>query len=344
MTVAPAGSAQPRGAQLGSCEAVLAQVYDAGLFDLDGVLYVGPDVVPHAAEAVAAARAAGLRTAFVTNNASRRPVEVAAHLRALGIPAQPEEVATSAQAGVRLLREHLPAGATVLVVGSDGLAAEVADGGFTPTRQAGPAVRAVIQGYSAQTAWPDLAEAAIALGAGALWIAANADATLPSPRGPVPGNGALVAALRVATGRDPLVAGKPEPALHLESMARVGAARPLVIGDRLDTDVLGAVRGRADSLLVLTGITDLLAAVSAPAGRRPTYVASDLRGLLAPQPAVSLVEGAVRCEEAAASYDDGCIRVVGTGTPALRAACALGWRSADLGRPVRAVTGLVGSG
>lgn len=336
------GATEPeRGHALGSSDQPLAQVYDAALYDLDGVLYVGGEAVPYAAASVAAARAAGLRSAFVTNNASRRPAAVATHLTELGIPATAADVVTSAQAAVRLLHGLLPARATVLVVGAQGLYDEVAEGGFVPVWEATDDVAAVVQGYGPQTGWASLAEAAVALRRGARWVATNADSTLPSPRGPLPGNGALVAALELATGLTPLVAGKPEPALHLESVARVAAQRPLVVGDRLDTDVLGAVRGGADSLLVLTGVADTLAAVQAPSGRRPTYVAWDLRGLLAPQPEVTLAGGVARCDGAQAELEGGVITVRGSGTAALRAACALSWAQQDAGRAVDEVCGLI---
>jgi glycerol 3-phosphatase-2 len=327
-----------RGMALGASERPLCEAYDAALLDLDGVLYVGSAGVRHAAASVAAARAAGMALAYVTNNASRRPAAVAAHLTELGIPAEPGDVVTSGQAAVRVLTERLPVGSAVLVVGSDGLADEVAAGGFRPVRtieQAGTAgPTAVVQGLSTDTSWRDLAEAALAIRAGALWVTGNTDSTLPSPRGPLPGNGSLVAALRAATGAQPLVAGKPEPALHLESVARVGSRRPLVVGDRLDTDVLGAVRGGADSLLVLTGVADRAAVLAAPPGSRPTYVARDLRGLLAAHPGV-VVDGAqARCRAARAACDGDVLRLSGEDDDALRAGCALAWARADEGRPV----------
>ena len=325
--------------RLGACDQPLCDAYDAALLDLDGVLYLGSDGVPHAAESVAGARAAGMAIAYVTNNASRPPAAVAVHLTELGIPAEPADVVTSGQAAVRMVAQHVPAGSAVLVLGSEGLADEVAAGGFRPVRtveaagEPGPA--AVLQGLAPDTAWRDLAEAAVAIRGGAVWIAGNTDATLPSPRGPLPGNGSIVAALRTATDREPLVAGKPEPALHLESVARVGARRPLVVGDRLDTDVLGAVRGGADSLLVLTGVADRGAVVTAPRGSRPTYVATDLRGLIAPHPAVRLDAEAAACGAARADLDGrGVVRVTGQGDDALRAACALAWSRMDTGAPV----------
>ncbi|MCU1594121.1 MAG: HAD-superfamily hydrolase, subfamily, partial [Frankiales bacterium] len=251
----------------------LCAAYDAALLDLDGVLYLGQDPIAHAAESVAEARRQGMRAAFVTNNASRRPAAVAQHLTALGIPAEPDDVVTSAEAAVALLSRRIEPGAKVLVLGTDDLMAEVAAGGFEPVRQA-QGVAAVVQGLAPTTAWTDLAEAAVAITAGALWVAGNTDTTYPSPRGPLPGNGALVQALVTATGQRPIVVGKPEPELHRASVERVGATRPLVVGDRLDTDVLGAVRAGCDSLLVLTGVTDVEQVLTAPEGMRPTYVAT----------------------------------------------------------------------
>ncbi len=329
------GPAAPpgHGLALGSSGSALCTAYDAGLLDLDGVLYVGAAGVPHAAESVASARNRGMRIAFVTNNASRRPAVVAAQLARLGIPAQPVDVVTSGQAAVRDLVEHLAPGSAVLVVGTSGLADLVHEAGFRPVRTveaAGPAgPQAVIQGLDTTTSWADLAEASIAIRAGARWVAGNTDSTYPSERGPLPGNGAMVAALVTATGRHPLVVGKPEPALHRESVDRVGATRPLVVGDRLDTDVLGAVRAGSDSLLVLTGVTDPGALVAAPVGMRPTYLASDLRGLLVGHEAPRLVDGTAVCGAASASYDGTRLVTSGGGDDALRAACALSWHRAD---------------
>ena len=306
----------------------LSQAYDAALLDLDGVLYLGPDPVPHAAEAVAAARAGGMRAAFVTNNASRRPAAVARHLVELGIAAEPGDVVTSAQAAVRWLTARLAPGSAVLVVGTADLAEEVTAGGLRPVRQAEGAV-AVIQGLDLSTGWRDLAEASVAIRAGALWVAGNADSTYPSSRGPLPGNGAFVQALVTATGLHPVVVGKPEPELHAASVERVRALRPLVVGDRLDTDILGAVRAGSDSLLVLTGVTDREQLLAAPPGSRPSYVSSDLRGLGLAH-AQPVVHGpTARCGGATASYEGTRLVTVGEGDDALRAACALAWSHGD---------------
>jgi HAD superfamily hydrolase (TIGR01450 family) len=259
----------------------LRDSYDALLLDLDGTLFRGHDAIP---EAVTALAAAPERLVYVTNNASRGAPDVAAHLRALGYPVTGDDVVTSAQAAARLLAERLPpAGRSVLVVGTDALAAEVAALGFRPVRSAVEQPVAVIQGHSPETAWPILAEASYAIRGGALWVAANTDATLPTERGLAPGNGAMVAALRAATGVEPLVAGKPYPPLLRAALRQAGdPPRPLVVGDRLDTDIEGANRIGVDSLLVLTGVSTLDDLRAAPRSQHPTYVAATMAGLDAP--------------------------------------------------------------
>ena len=276
---------------LGACAEPLCTAYDAALLDLDGVVYRGPDPVPGAAAAVAAARAAGMRMAFVTNNASRTPAAVAAHLGAVGVEARADEVVTAAQAAATLLGTLVPAGSRVLVTGGEGLRAAVTEAGFEPVPTADDGPAAVVQGYAPGLAYADLAEAALAVRAGAVWVASNLDATIPTARGLLPGNGALVALVAHATGRRPdAAAGKPERALHDEAVRRTGAVRPLVVGDRLDTDVEGANRAGCDSLLVLTGVTTEADLLAAPPERRPTYLGLDLGALLVAHPA----EGGVR--------------------------------------------------
>jgi glycerol-1-phosphatase len=178
-----------------------------------------------------------------------------------------------------------------------------------------------------------LAEAALAIEAGALYVAANADATLPTPRGPQPGNGSLVQVLIHATGATPIVAGKPELPLHEESVQRVGAVRPLVVGDRLDTDIEGAVRGGADSLLVLTGVTEPADLLLARPPYLPAYVAGDLSGLNAAHPEVLRDGGGFRCGGWTASLAGDAadwLTVAGSGTSldGLRALCAAAWTGA----------------
>jgi glycerol 3-phosphatase-2 len=255
----------------------LAQDHDCLLLDLDGTVFRGQQPTTGSVETLATVEA---RTLYVTNNASRGPGEVAEHLIAMGFAAKADDVVTSAQSAARLLSAQLPAGATVLVIGTDALADEVRNVGLQPVRQFSDDPVAVVQGHSPETGWGDLAEAALAIRAGALWVAANVDRTLPSERGLLPGNGSMVAALCTATDRQPQVAGKPEPTLLNDALARGKFDNPLVVGDRLDTDIAGANAAGLPSLLVLTGVSTAADMVFATAEERPGYVAADLRSLL----------------------------------------------------------------
>ncbi|MFC7532222.1 HAD-IIA family hydrolase [Actinoplanes sp. GCM10030250] len=261
----------------------LASGYDLAVFDLDGVVFLIDKPIPGAAEAVERLRADGTAIAYATNNASRRAADVAALLNGMGVSAAPAEVLTSAGASAALLAERLPAGSPVLVVGADALRDEVRDAGLTPVGSAEDAPVAVLQGYGPEVGWKNLAEAALAVRAGATWFATNTDRTLPSPRGPLPGNGSLVAVLRTALDREPdVVVGKPQPGIFTAAVALSKAERPLGIGDRLDTDIEGLVNAGIDSLLVLTGVSGPADLLAAPPERRPTFVTADLSGLFRP--------------------------------------------------------------
>lgn len=306
---------------------VPVEVYDVALLDLDGVVYTGRHAVPHAPESLAAARAAGMALAFVTNNASRTPEAVAAHLTEIGVPAEPSDVVTSAQAAARLVAERFPAGSPVLAVGGEGLVAALRERGLVPVSSAADGPVAVVQGFAPSVDWGLLAEASYAVGAGLPWIASNLDLTIPTERGIAPGNGALVGVVRAATGAEPVAAGKPELPLHRESMLRTGAQRPLVVGDRLDTDIEGAVAGGVDSLLVMTGVTDVRALLAAPENSRPTFVAADLRALPGELPRARREGDGWVCGGWAARVSGGELRMSGAGDPydALRAACPAVW-------------------
>ena len=254
----------------------LAQQHDCLLLDLDGTVFRGHAPTPGAVQTLASVEC---RALFVTNNASRSANEVAAHLCELGFSAVTDDVVTSAQSAARMLAARLPAGAKVLVVGTDALAAEVDTVGLTPVRLVADEPVAVVQGLSMSIGWAELAEAALAIRGGALWVTANLDVTLPTERGLVPGNGSLVAAVRAATGAEPLVAGKPAPALMQDALARGVFRTPLVVGDRLDTDIAGANAAGLPSLLVLTGVGTALDAIVADTEERPTYLGEDLRAL-----------------------------------------------------------------
>jgi HAD superfamily hydrolase (TIGR01450 family) len=261
-------------------------VHDVALLDLDGVVYVGPDAVPGVPEALAAARDAGMRLGFVTNNAARTPEEVAAHLTELGVPAAAADVITSSQAAATVVADRWGTGARVLPVGGAGVAVALRAAGLTVVDRAEDAPVAVVQGYGREVGWAQLAEAVVAVRAGARHVATNTDASIPSPRGPLPGNGAMVGVVVGVTGQQPLVTGKPDPAMHAECVRRTGARTPLVVGDRLDTDIEGARRAGAVSLLVLTGVTGPAILLGAAPGRRPDLLAHDCAGLLAAHPAV----------------------------------------------------------
>ena len=258
----------------------LAETFDALLFDLDGVVYIGPNAVPGAVEGISAAQAQGVRCIYVTNNASRTSGEVADHLRELGLTLDDADVITSSMAGASLVSDVVSSG-KVLAVGGDGVWSALRERGFEPVDTYAPDVVAVMQGYGPNVGWRDLAEATFAVRAGVPWIATNLDFTFPTPKGVAPGNGSLVRLVADVAGRQPdAAAGKPEPALLNEAVRRTGATRPLMVGDRLDTDIAAGNRLGMPTLLVLTGVCDAEAALAATGDEVPTYVVDDLRCLI----------------------------------------------------------------
>ncbi|MFC8534019.1 HAD-IIA family hydrolase [Streptomyces sp. NPDC057249] len=312
----------------------LSEAYDTALLDLDGVVYAGGLAIDHAVEALGSARAGGMHLAYVTNNALRTPAAVAAHLTELGVPAEPADVITSAQAVARLVADQLPAAARVLVIGGEGLRVALRERGLEPVESADDDPVAVVQGYGGpDLAWGRFAEASYAINRGLPWFASNTDLTIPGARGIAPGNGAAVEVVRIATGAEPQVAGKPLPPMHRETVLRTGAERPLVVGDRLDTDIEGAFNGGVDSLLVLTGVTDAAQLVTAVPEHRPTYIDADLRGLLTGQPEVTEDGEGFRCGGWTASAGGGALVLEGDGDPldGLRALCAAAWSHAGDG-------------
>ncbi|MEU0337159.1 HAD hydrolase-like protein [Streptomyces sp. NPDC006193] len=312
----------------------LNEAYDTALLDLDGVVYAGGSAIAHAVGSLERARAGGMRLAYVTNNALRTPDAVAGHLTELGIPTGADDVITSAQAVARLVSEQVPAGARVLVVGGEGLRVALRERGLVPVESADDDPAAVVQGYGGpELPWGRFAEASYAVRRGVPWFASNTDLTIPSGRGIAPGNGAAVEVVRLATGAEPQVAGKPLPPMHRETILRTGAERPLVVGDRLDTDIEGACNGGVDSLLVLTGVTDGAGLLAAPPRHRPTYVDADLRGLLAGQPEVTPEGDGFRCGGWTATAGAGRLELEGDGESldGLRALCAAAWTAAGDG-------------
>lgn len=257
----------------------LVSEHDCLLLDLDGTVYRGAEPVDGA---VATLTGLGVQSLFVTNNASRGPGEVAARMRRMGFSLGDDDVVTSAQSAARLLASRLRPGARVLVVGADALRAEVSDVGLCPVRATADGAVAVVQGHSTRTGWDDLAEAALAIRGGAWWLATNLDSSFPTERGLLPGNGSMVAALQTATGGIPDVAGKPQPAILRDALARGRFQSPLVVGDRLDTDIACANAAGLPSLLVCSGVAGPGDVLTATVGQRPTHVAKDIRSLRYP--------------------------------------------------------------
>ena len=274
----------------------LTDEHDCLLLDLDGTVYRGSTAIGGTVDLL---DQLNCRTMFLTNNASRSCGEVAQHMQVMGFAVDPHDVITSGQAAARLLENELPCGSKVLVIGTDALAAALAEAGLKPVRSQGDAPVAVVQGHSPHTDWSQLAEGALAIRAGAMWVACNADATFPTERGLVPGNGSMVAALRTATGSEPLTVGKPAPHMVREALSRGCFESPLVIGDRLETDIAGATAAGLPSMLALSGVSSASDLIYAAADCRPMFVAEDICALtqapdslrISPQPGWDVAAG-----------------------------------------------------
>ena len=260
----------------------LVDRYDAFLIDLDGVLYRADTPVEHAPETIERLRAVGRRIVFMTNNSSRTPAQVAGKLNGLEIPARPDEVVSSALATADLLRRE--GVRTAFVIGEDGVLEALRDTGVRVVGDTDHAsAEAVVVGWDRGITYDKLRTASLLVEHGARLVATNADPSYPAPDGLWPGAGALLAAVVATTAAEPVVVGKPHAPLFETAARRAGGSRPLVIGDRIDTDIAGADALGLDSLLVLTGVST---ANDAERSRvRPRYVADDLRGLFAdPEP------------------------------------------------------------
>ena len=271
---------------------MIAKDYDALLLDLDGVVYIGQDAVPGVIGALNEAHSKyGVALTCVTNNAARSSAAVAEHLTELGLAVTAQDVVTSAQAGAAELAKLLPKGARVFVCGSRDLMREVELVGLEPSQDFEQEHDAVVNGYWPDMPWRMLGQAAGIISSGVPWVATNMDLTIPTKFGTSPGNGSMVNALIHATGRRPnVITGKPEKPLILASIERTNSKKPIVVGDRLDTDILGANKVGIDSLLVLSGVTSVAELLNAVPDERPTYLGWDAASVLLPQPAVE-VEG-----------------------------------------------------
>lgn len=276
---------------------------------------------------------ADARVGYITNNASRTAASVAGHLARLGLAVEESDVVTSSQAAVQLLRGMVPAASEILVVGGEGLIVEVERAGFSAVSTSSDETAAVIQGFAPTVDWTLLAEAAFALqGAHSErpWVATNTDWTIPVARGIAPGNGTLVSSVHTAVGRLPVVAGKPEVAIFESAVERFGTRNALFIGDRLDTDILGANRAGIRSALVLTGVDGAKQVLAADATMRPQLILGELRELFEPYPEIREgADGLVEVRDSSVVMRGNRIDLLRAGDPIdlLRAASAAIWRS-----------------
>lgn len=310
----------------------LVDDYDLLMFDLDGVVYVGDEAVPGAPEHLRRARAEGAHVAFITNNASRPPDAVAERLTGFGVEAAAADVVTSAQAAAHVLLERFGAGASVAVLGAVGLEDALVEADLKPCRVDDEGAVAIVTGYGPDVVWRDIMLAAVLVRDGLPWVASNTDLTLPTADGPAPGHGVLVDLLARFAGVEPTVAGKPRRPLLDETIRRVGGERPLMIGDRLDTDIAGGHEAGVDSLLVMTGVTRLPELAAATPEQRPTYLSRDLGGLLERHPeAPTVSEGVAELFGWRARVTEGRLAVDGDGGPDdwWRAVAVAAWEHVD---------------
>jgi glycerol 3-phosphatase-2 len=254
--------------------------YDNVLLDLDGCVWVGDGVTPHAPEAITELRTAGKALAFVTNDSRRSPEEYVRKLWSLGIRASLEEVVTAGAAMQYLLAER-GSGVYAYVIGSRAVFRHVADSGqriVNGTDRESEAELVIVAGHDGFD-FDELQTATRAVLAGAEMIAADRDRTFPTDDGITPGTGAIVAALEFATERSALLVGKPEPGLFYTALDRLSPGSTLVVGDRLDADLAGAAAAGLDAAIVLTGVTseDQAAAAHDPA---PVAIAANLHALV----------------------------------------------------------------
>lgn len=298
------------------------------LLDLDGVIYAGDHAIVDAVESIAAIRSLGIPVGYVTNNSSRKPETIAEQLRGFGLELETNDVISSAQAGVELLSTMIPQGAKVLVVGGEGLRSRVLDAGFELVASSDAKPAAVIQGFAPEVGWKDLAEASYSIQGGAKWVATNQDWTIPRERGLAPGNGTLVSAVHTAVGQLPVVAGKPERAIFETAMREFSTDSAIYVGDRLDTDVVGANKAGLGSALVMTGVTTRKELLGARADSRPAYVLGTLQELLSAYRAPTKTKRGYKLGDAEVEILGDRV-VVSFGDPksldALKAACLAIW-------------------
>jgi glycerol-1-phosphatase len=264
---------------------MVAERYDALLFDLDGVVYRGDAVIPSAPATIAALVERGTSIAYLTNNSSSTPERVAAKLAGMGVPARTDQIVSSGVATAAMLDREGAAGASAFVIGEAGVREALAAVGIDLLDGEPSRADLVVIGWDRSVDYAKLRTAVLLVQRGARLIATNADASYPAPDGLWPGAGAILAAVTTTTGASPTIVGKPGRPMFDAAAERLEASRPLVVGDRLDTDVAGAAAVGWDSMLVLTGAATPAELVLSPV--LPSYVAKDLSAVLRPVPPAS---------------------------------------------------------
>ena len=308
----------------------IVEAHDLVMFDLDGVVYVGGEAIDGVADRIQRVRSSGRHVAFVTNNASRTPDQVADRLVGVGVAASGRDVVTSAQAAARVLADEHGAGSRILLLGGEGLQVALVEAGLEPVDDPDGAV-AVVSGYGPDVRWRDIMRVSTLVRDGLPYVASNTDMTIPTPHGLAPGHGVLVQTISGFAGVRPTVAGKPERPLMEETVRRVGGERPIMVGDRLDTDIEGAHAIDVPSLLVLTGVSWLEDLATAGPKLRPSYISPTLEGLFEAHPVPTQTRAGVELNGWTAAVDDQRLRVTGDGSDAdwWRVAATACWRHLD---------------
>ena len=258
------------------------------IIDMDGVLWQGDQPFPGLSEFFQTLREQQLPFILATNNARLTPDQYVEKLAGMGITVAYDEILTSGMAtAVYLAQHHEPSSTRVFVIGESGARQPLIDQGFTLTElyqinkpdETGLGADIVVCGLDKEISWDKLATATLNIRSGAKFVGTNGDTTLPTELGITHGNGAILAALQTATNVKPTLVGKPEPIMYQQAIAALGSdpAETIAIGDRLDTDILGAVRTDIRSLMVLTGISseDDLKQVDF----KPTWIMPDIRDI-----------------------------------------------------------------
>lgn len=315
-------------------EARPSDLIQVALVDLDGCVFAGEKALPDSIDTLSELISRGISVCFVTNNASKTQQQVRDKLIGFGLKGD-YDIMTASIGAARFVSTKLERGDKVLAVGGPGVVESLEAEGFNVVYSAYDKPRAVVQGYGADVGWPQLREAAHAIQNGAWWVATNMDTTLPTERGLAPGNGALVGAVQHTTDQKPYIVGKPESHLYDLVLADHPDSTAIAIGDRLGTDIAGAVNANIASLLVLTGVSTPLDLVNAHREERPTYVGATMAALFDKHPAATIEPDGARCGNATASVTANVLKGTSPDTEPdlnlLRASAVAAWSTADEG-------------